>query len=133
LVAPGETPTPDQMSIHGQRREYLLPVMNRGQRIQLQYLNISKSENPPTIWLEAIHPGVTVKYRKPHPQYLGVSQPVASIWGMVIGLLVASLLYAYSPYRWLTAFGSLFFGFAAQIPGAYAMKVWRVLRNAFVG
>lgn len=132
-VAPGATPTQQQQDVYGQRREYLIPVLNRGQLIRFQYLNISKSEKQPNIWLEIVHPGVVLKFRRPQNQIFGVPLPMAALAGVLLGLLFATLLYAYSPYVWLIAFGSLFFGFIAQVPGAYAIRAFREVRGWITG
>ena len=132
-VAPGASPTPGQWDTYGKRREYTVPVLNRGQIIRFQYLNTSKSDKQPTIWLEVVHPGVTLKFRKPQQQVLGVPQPWAALAGVLLGLLFTTLLYAYSPFLWLTAFGALFFGFVAQVPGAYFLKALRLFRHWLVG
>ena len=132
-VAPGATPSQLQRDVHAQGREYLVPVFNRGQIIRFQYLNISKSEKQPTIWLDVVHPGVVLKFRPPQNQVFGVPQPLAVLVGTLLGLLFATLLYAYSPYVWLIAFGSLFFGFIAQVPGAYLIRVFRRVRGWITG
>lgn len=132
-VTPGSTPTQQQRNVHGQRREYLVPVFNRGQLIRFQYLNISKSEQQPNIWLEIVHPGVVLKFCHPQSQILGVPQPMAALTGFLLGLLFATLLYAYSPYVWIIAFGSLSFGFVAQVPGAYAIRAFRRVRRWITG
>lgn len=127
-VATGSTPTPQQFEIHGREREYVIPVVNRGQVIRFQYLNISKSEKQPSIWLEIVHPGVVLKFRQRQNQVFGVPQPLAALAGVLLGLLFATILFAYSPYIWLTAFGSLIFGLIAQVPGAYTIRASRRLR-----
>lgn len=132
-VTPGSAPTQQQRNVHGQRREYLVPVFNRGQLIRFQYLNISKSEQQPSIWLEIVHPGVVLKFRHPQSHIFGVPQPMAALTGFLLGLLFATLLYAYSPYVWIIAFGSLSFGFVAQVPGAYAIRAFRRVRRWITG
>lgn len=132
-VSPGQSPSPSQWETHGKQREYVIPVLNRGQIVRLQYLNTSKSDQQPNIWLEAIHPGVLVKYRHPHPQVFGVSQPWAILSGVLLGLLFATIMFAYSPLTWLTAFGCLFFGLVAQVPGAHAVRILRAFRQWLAG
>lgn len=132
-VAQGATPTQRQRDVYGQGREYLVPVFNRGQAIRFEYLNISKTEKQPTIWLEIVHPGVVLKFRHPQNQIFGVPQPMAALAGVLLGLLFATLLYAYSPYVWLVAFGSLLFGLTAQVPGAYVIRAFRRVRGWITG
>jgi len=132
-VIAGEKPTQQQRDIYGQGREYMIPVLNRGQIIRFQYLNISKSERQPSIWLDIVHPGVVLKFRNPQNQIFGVPQPKAALTGVLLGLLLATLLYAYCPYIWIIAFGSLFFGFIAQVPGAFVIRAFRRVRGWITG
>ncbi len=132
-VPAGETPTQRQRDVYGRGREYMIPVLNRGQVIRFQYLNISKSEQQPTIWLEIVHPGVLLKFRPPQNQIFGVPQPTAALAGVLLGLLLATLLYAYCPFIWIIAFGSLFFGFIAQVPGAFLIRAFRRVNSWITG
>ena len=127
-VVPETLPTQFQRDTYGQRREYLIPILNRGQVIRFQYINVSKSEQQPNIWLEIVHPGVLLRFRHPQSQVFGVPQPLAGLAGILLGILFTTLLYAYSSYILLIAFGSLLFGFIAQIPGAYAIRAFRRVR-----
>lgn len=132
-VPEGGTASQQQIDTYRSRREYLIPVMNRGQVVRFQFLNTSKSSNQPTIWLESVHPGVTVKFRSPQQLVHGVPQPLAALAGVIAGIVFASLLASYSPFAWLTAFGGLFFGLVAQLPGAYIVKAIRRFRQWVVG
>ena len=132
-VAAGASPSQQQRDIHGQRREYMVPVLNRGQGVRFQYLNISKSGQQPNIWLDIVHPGIVLKFSKPQNQMFGVPQPKAALVGVLLGLLFATLLYAYCPYTWVIAFGSLFFGLIAQVPGAFLIRAFRKVRGWLKG
>ena len=57
------------------------------------------------------------------------SEPWAALSGVITGIVFATILFAYSPYAWLTAFGCLFFGLIAQLPGEYVIKVIQKLRQ----
>src|SRR5689334_22500605 len=76
-VIPGQQPTEAQLNLHGMRREYLLPIVNRGQRVRFHFLNAAKTQQMPSIWLEAVHKGVKVKFRPARIEILGVPQPTA--------------------------------------------------------
>src|SRR5688500_18106340 len=51
-VAPGQPPSDAQVDLHSHRRDYVIPVMNRGQTVKFQFLNEAKSEERPSIWLD---------------------------------------------------------------------------------
>ncbi len=132
-VSPGQTPTEDQNAIYFGQREYLAPVFNRGQMIRISYLNSARSESIPNIWLDATVKGVRVKFRVPQDQTLGIPQPHAALVGVLIGLcgLIPLVLLIASP--WLMAFLAMSYGFIAQIPGAFAIKVFLKVREAISG
>lgn len=132
-VPPGDSPTDRQLELYRKRREYIVPVMNRGQVVRFQYLNTSKTPEQPHIWIDLVHPGIVLKFRQPQTQVLGVPQPWASLAGAIAGIVFATILYTYSPFTWLTAFGCLIFGFFAQIPGAYTIRIIRVFRQWLSG
>ncbi|MCY3729272.1 MAG: hypothetical protein OXF97_09820 [Nitrospira sp.] len=129
----GQKPTQNQLAIYFEQREYLIPVFNRGQMIRISYLNSAKSESIPNIWLHATVKGVKIKFREPQNQILGISQPHAALVGVSIGFvgLIPLVLLISSP--WAMTFLAMFYGFIAQIPGAYAIKVFRKLREAIGG
>ena len=132
-VEPGETPTDAQMETYRRQREYIIPVMNRGQIVRFQYLNTSKTPDQPTIWLESIHPGTILKFQVPQTLVHGVPQAWASLAGVISGIVFAAMLAAYSPNAALTAFGALLFGLIAQLPGAYIVRIIRLFRQWLTG
>ena len=107
--------------------------MNRGQIARFQYLNTPSSPGQPTIWLESIHPGVSLKFRVPRPLVHGVPQRWAALAGIVVGLVAATLFAAYSPLIWVTALGCLAVGLVAQVPGAYVVRAVQAVRQWVVG
>jgi hypothetical protein len=132
-VVHGQQPTQAQLELHGMRREYLLPIVNRGQMVRLQFLNAAKTPDGPTIWLDALHKGVKVKFRPARNEIFGVPQPTAVLVGMAIGFLFLALLVKSVPILWLAAFLAFIYGLFAQIPGVLVIKVWRWLRQAIGG
>lgn len=132
-VEDGESVTDHQRKIHGGQREYLIPVFNRGQVVKISYLNAANSESMPHIWLAATLKGVKVKFRIPKPQIFGVSQPQASAVGTALGLvgLVPLVLLVESP--WIVGLTAIVYGICVTIPGAYGVKLYRVLREAIGG
>lgn len=131
-VNEGGEVTESQKELHASQREYLIPTMNRGQVVKFVYLNSANGNAQPSIWLDVIHKGVRLKFRPPQNQILGVSQPQAALVGVVLGLCIAALLIAITTEVWLAVLISLSYGLVAQIPGAYAIKMWRKCRE-FVG
>jgi len=132
-VAQGQTPTSVQIDLHSGQRDYLIPVMNRGQVVRFHFLNIAKKEKHPTIWLDALHKGIRLKFRIPQNQIFGVAQPRAVLVGAIIGFTLIGCIIAFISTVWIAALVSLTYGFIAQLPGAWAIRMWRWLRDLFGG
>lgn len=132
-VPTGELPSETQLKDYRRRREYLIPVMNRGQVVRFQYLNSSNTSNQPSIWLESVHPGVTLKFKIQKPLVYGVPQPLAAFAGVISSIVFAVLLATYNQYVWLTAFGCLLYGLVAQLPGAFIVRAIRKFRQWITG
>lgn len=118
-----------QRNIYLGQREYLIPVFNRGDSIKVSYLNAAKSDDVPNIWLAATIKGVRVKYRKPHNKIVGVAQPLAALNGALIGLIGVVPLVMFVSNAWIVAVVALVYGFSAIYPGAYAIKLFRKIKE----
>jgi hypothetical protein len=132
-VVAGQQPTAAQVELHGRRREYLLPIVNRGQIVRLHFLNAAKTQAVPTIWLEALHKGVKVEFRPARNEILGVPQSTAIWVGMALGLVFLGIIIKFIHILALAAFFAFVYGPFAQIPGVVAVKIWRWLRESLGG
>ncbi len=132
-VEEGATATPAQNEIYNSQREYLIPVFNRSQKINISYLNSANSEETPSIWLSATVKGVKVKFRQPVPLILGESQPLAALVGVVIGLLSLIPLVLLVSNPWVIALLAIVYGFIAQLPGALFIKTVRKIKDVIGG
>lgn len=129
----GSSLTDLQWSIYYGQREYLVPIMNRGQSVRLIYLSSANENTAPNIWLAITKKGVKLKYSVPQNQILGVPQPQAAFLGVFIGLAVVVFLVLLTSNIWIVAFIALTFGFVAQLPGAYIIKLFRKLKEVVSG
>lgn len=132
-VNKGEEPTTEQFNIYFGQREYLVPVMNRGQTIKLTYLNSAKTNDSPNLWLDVSQKGVKLKFRPPQQTFMGIPQPRAAFVGVMIGFVLIWLLISYNVQLWLAVTASFVFGLVAQLPGAFIIKSWRKLREVIGG
>jgi len=132
-VKPGEQPTEAQIALHSSRRDYLLPVMNRGQIIRWHFLNAAKIRSQPSIWLDVVHKGVRLRFSPPQNEIFGVPQPRAALIGVVIGFVLLGVIIAMVQTVWIAALCSFAYGLVAQLPGAWTVKLWRYLRDWFGG
>ena len=132
-VDAGQQPTQAQVERHSRQRHYLVPILNRGQVVRFHFLNAAPTPNQPSLWMDILHRGVKLRFHVPPNEILGVAQPIAAVFGIVLGFVFVGVLITYMQTVWIAALSSLTFGLFAQVPGAYAFKIWRWLRNAFGG
>lgn len=132
-VEPELKPTDSQWNIYNGQREYIIPILNRGQSIKLTYLNSAKGADTPTLWLSVAQKGVKLKFSGTQNQILGVPQPRAAFVGVLIGIAVVVALALFVANPWIVATASLTYGLIAQLPGAYIIKLLRLIREAIGG
>lgn len=132
-VDPGSEPTEKQRETFSHRREYVIPIFNRGQSIKITYLNSAKSNEMPNIWLSVEQKGVKLKFQEPQNVILGVPQKQAALYGVVLGIVVLIALATLVAEPWTIALAAMTYGLIAQLPGAYAIKALRRLRESIGG
>ena len=132
-VEAGKNPSQIQWNIYNGQREYVIPIFNRGQTIKIIYLNSGQTSSMPSIWLSIALKGVKLKFRGPQNQILGVPQGLAAFVGVLIGLVVLVALALLASKPWVIAITAMAYGFVAQIPGAYTIKLLRRAREAVGG
>lgn len=132
-LEPGKEPTENQLNIYRGQREYIIPVFNRGQKVNITYLNAANSSALPNIWLSATIKGVKIKFQVPDPQIYGVPRPKAAIAGIVLGLILLAPLVLYVKNSWIIALASLAYGFCVVLPGAYLIKGYKKFREVIGG
>jgi len=132
-IEPGSEPSEKQRATYSGQREYLIPIFNRGQSIKVTYLNSAKGNAMPSIWLTVAQKGVKLKFQGPQNQIFGVPQNQAAFAGVVLGIAVLIALAIFITEPWAIATAAMTYGLVAQLPGAYAIKVIRRLREAIGG
>lgn len=128
-VASGEALSERQWTIYNERREYIIPILNRGQSIKITYLNSAKNNAMPNIWLSVTQKGVKLKYQVSQNHILGVPQNQAALIGCLLGIIVLVALTMFVTEPWAAATVAMIYGFVAQLPGAYTIKALRRLRE----
>lgn len=128
-VQPGAQATPAQQNLYGAQREYLIPILNRGQAVRLIYLNVPKSERQPSIWLDIQHQGIKVKFRVAHEEFLGTPRPAAVLAGTALGVPLLAVVIAIVNTVWIAAVLTFLYGLLVIVPGAYLIKLWRWFRE----
>jgi len=132
-IEAGNTPTENQLNLYNGQREHIVPIFNRGQSIKITYLNSANSSSMPGIWLSVSQKGVKLKFQEPQNQILGVPQGQSAFVGVLIGIAVLVALDLHVSEPWIIATIAMSYGFVAQLPGAYTIKMLRRAREAIGG
>jgi len=128
-----QPPTDNQIALYSRQREFLIPVLNRGQIVRFHFLNAPKTQSQPTLWLDILHKGVKVKFQVPQPEIMGVPQTTAARIGIILGVAFLTWIIASVESVWLAALLAFMYGLVAQIPGAFLVRAWRQMKEWFGG
>lgn len=129
-VLPGSNPTSEQFRTYNHSREYLIPVLNRGQRAVLTYLtSVSGNTHAPGAWLDMLHEGVKVQYRQVVPQIHGVPVLLALYIGAVTCVAVLAVTSFTISEPWAAAAICMTTGLFAQSLGAVIYRCLRLVKT----
>lgn len=132
-VPEGGQPTEPQLDLYRHQRDYIIPTMNRGQKVRFELLNAAKTEEQPRIWVEILQKGIKCKFRIAHPLFMGVPQPSAALVGSAIGFVAIGIMLFYINGLWLAGILSYVVGLTVLFPGACAIKFYKKIRDWFTG
>lgn len=132
-VLPGSSPTEQQFAIYNHSREYVIPVLNRGQRAVMTYLTTVPNGNQgPGTWLDMLHEGAKVQYRQVVPQVHGVPIRLAISVGIVACVATLVIVSFTIAEPWAAAAISMIFGLFAQSIGAFLYRGLRFIKALVV-
>jgi hypothetical protein len=127
-VAPGVVATPAQQHTYWHSREYMVPVLNRKQRVVFTFLTtVPNSTEGPSAWVDILHSGVGVRFRPVEQRIHGVPVRIALPVGLVASIVIAVLTILVATKVWVAAVVCLFVGFVAQSVGAALYRLWRLV------
>jgi hypothetical protein len=133
-VQSGNVPTKQQLDIYSKRREYILPVFNRGQKAVLTFLTSDPSGvSGPAVWVDMQHQGARVLYQSSGPQIHGVPQKIALILGLIVSFAVLGACIFFSISIWFSSLICLIVGLISQSLGALVYRVYRSLKLMILG
>ena len=121
-----------ETDIISSRRDYTIPIMNRGQEIRFTILNIPMGIDNPTLWIDILHKGIRVRHDASRKEVFGVSQNLAAIYTIIFSAIFLALIVSYIDTTWIAAILCLSFGLVAQLPSVLAIRAYRRIR-AWIG
>ena len=106
------------------RRDFVIPVLNRGAKAIFLFLVRPNISNP-TLRVRCDHLSVRFKLRPTRPMILGVVQAHARWTGLVVGSLIAVVLAMSLTNIWFAVSGALLVGWFGQLLGVAVICGWR--------
>lgn len=132
-VKEGNKPSDPQFNLFQRRRDFFVPTLNRGQKLQFQFLNAAISEKQPNIWVDVLHKGIKCKFRIARNMVFGVPQPTAALVGTAVGIIAVILVAIFISNLQVAAILSFIIGITVLIPGAFTIKLLRKVRGWLAG
>jgi hypothetical protein len=124
-VTPGSQPTAHQFNTYYHSREYLVPVLNRGQRAVFHFLTTVPQAHVaegPGVWADLLHPGAQVSFRPLTQQIHGVPVRLALPLGLILGLVVLVAASVWIEEVWAASLLCMLVGLFAQSVGAAGFR-----------
>lgn len=130
----GESPTQEQLNIYNHRREYIIPIFNRGQIVEITYLcTRPKDDQIPLLWLDTLTKGIRLKQIKNFDLIWGVPSNFAIKRGVFVAILTLLFCGFFVNSIWLATSLSMIVGLGGVLWGAVLYKTERYLRNLIFG
>lgn len=126
LALSDQNPIPPEVRYYQTRRNYPIPVFNRGAVARFDILSTrSVDNNNPAVSVAVDHPGVQVKNRPPVTETLGVPDSRAQLIGILLAIAVTIAVVVRPLPAWVVGTVSLVVGLTAIILGALAVLLVR--------
>lgn len=117
-----ENNDPDDQTYIYTHRDYVIPVINRGDSIEITLLTTNFENKRPFLHVTSEHKGVKLKYFLEPVKLLGVSQNSSTLIGLIISLIVCyPILYFFENPILIIAL-ALFNGWTASLYGVFILK-----------
>jgi hypothetical protein len=132
----GEEPSKSQIDEYYHNREYLLPILNREQKLRFSYLCTTNNTNlEPFISISTSSKGIRLKkHRNPwliiNPIW-GVPVPATIFRGIIIAVVAVLVCGLFIKSIWLASLFSMFIGLFGSIIGAVVYKIEKLIKNWF--
>lgn len=132
-VAPGQTATQAQFDRYNSSREYLVPVFNRGQLLELNLLVTRLDDLQPAVFLSMQYPGARLALQNRSHFLMGVPVQASLPRGLGVAVAVVILSSLFIRQVWLACLIGVSVGLFAQFIGALVFKGDRWVRRVIAG
>jgi len=105
------------------RRDYKIPVINRGDTIEITLLTTNFNNQRPVLFVTSEHKGVKLKYYIEPIKLMGVSQLSSTLLGLIISLIICMPIYYFICSKTLIIALTLLNGWIASLYGVMILKI----------
>lgn len=106
-----------------QRRDYFIPVINKGDTIDVTLLTTNTDGLQPTIFANTEHEGVKLIFHTEPDKLFGVPQTTSALIGIFVSIVLCLPIYLYIDSTLLLIILSLLNGWIAQLWGVIILKL----------
>lgn len=105
------------------RRDYKIPVINRGDTIEITLLTTNFNNKRPVLFVTSEHKGVKLKYYIEPFKLMGVSQLASTLLGLIISMIICVPIYYFLCNKTLIITLILLNGWIASLYGVVILKI----------
>jgi hypothetical protein len=105
------------------RRDYMIPVINRGDSIEITLLTTNFNNQRPVLFVTSEHKGVKLKYYIEPIKLMGVSQLTSTLLGLIISVIICVPIYYFICNKTLIIALTLLNGWIASLYGVMILKI----------
>lgn len=113
------------------RRDYKIPVINRGDIIEITLLTTNFNGERPLLYVTSEHKGVKLKYYIEPLQQFGVPQISSSVIGLLASLLICVPIFKYASDDSLVIGLTLLNGWIASLYGVAILRITKWIKKQF--
>ncbi|MCW7494880.1 hypothetical protein ND861_19595, partial [Leptospira sp. 2 VSF19] len=111
------------------RRDYLIPSLNRDEKIEISCVIIKEFDEPPVISVSTDTKGLKLDYKEEKESILGESILGSLIVGFIISILFSISVYLNIESRWFSLLLVFIFGSTGTIIGAIFLKLFNRIKK----
>lgn len=123
--------TPENQQYVYTRRDYIVPVLNRGDKLTITLLTTNFESRQPVLFVGTDHKGVRLEYFIEPPMLFGVSQTKSAVIGVAVSAALCLLIFKFIDHKLLVIFLSVLNGWVATFYGIAILKVNNWINKAF--
>jgi hypothetical protein len=135
-VPQGESPNAKQYDSYYHSREYIVPVFNRGEVLEITFLVSVLDQSTPGIWVDSLTKGVRCNERRAPRQIssliFGVPISIAAAVGSLLSIAGGIVVVWIVPNIWLAVAIALLLGWVATLLGASVVRAYREARRVIL-